>query len=251
MLPRTRLKIALRVCVYAFAAYLLFMAGAFVPMALFPDVPVASMIISDVVLTLAAIGFCKRLHMHMFQRVKKKEIPQSCLIVLVVAALWLLGQIIATLIYYQQGDTSYDSYQQTLGAAGVLVIIASCVFAPIAEELYYRGLVYKGLEQAMNPVVAALISTAFFTASHGTLTHVPVTVAVGLGSCVLCRTTGSIVPSIAMHMVANIGSYIVPMLAIPDVFFHIEFDTILYVIGTAILVGCLVYINPKEKSCQN
>ena len=65
---------------------------------------------------------------------------------------------------------------QILGI-GILVVI----FAPIAEEIFYRGIIYEQIKRNTNKLVAILLSSAFFALVHTNLFALPSVFFVGVG----------------------------------------------------------------------
>lgn len=92
-------------------------------------------------------------------------------------------------------------------AIGVLVI----VLAPIVEELFFRGFVFRALRGRLSFPVAALIDGAVFGAVHytgsETLSILPVFVLLGIIFCWTVERTGSLYPAIAMHAFNNALAY--------------------------------------------
>jgi uncharacterized protein len=94
--------------------------------------------------------------------------------------------------------------QSTLAAVlgGILII----VFAPISEELFFRGFVYGALRTRMGLWPAAAISAVVFGLPHITsadLSIVPPLIIFGLLLAWLYEYTGSLGPPIALHMINN------------------------------------------------
>jgi len=93
----------------------------------------------------------------------------------------------------------------TLGtvAAGLLILAA----APIAEEVFFRGFMFGGLRRRLSFPVAALVAAAIFGLFHYTgpssLGVLPQLAFLGLALCWVYEETGSIYPTIAIHVVNN------------------------------------------------
>ncbi len=64
-----------------------------------------------------------------------------------------------------------NSYEQASSAlttdVGVLTIIATVIMAPLAEELFLRGLVYTRMKKGMPVIAAMIISSVLFGMLHG------------------------------------------------------------------------------------
>jgi uncharacterized protein len=93
--------------------------------------------------------------------------------------------------------------------AGVSVVVGILIVAaaPISEEIFFRGFLFGGLRRRLPFVVAAVISAAIFGAFHytgtGSVTLLPQLAALGLVQAWIYERTGSIVPTIGVHMLNN------------------------------------------------
>ena len=108
-----------------------------------------------------------------------------------------------------------DAEQQVLDDLGVrqsdLALIAAavvvCVLAPVVEEFFFRGFVFRALRNWRGFWPAAIINGLIFGGIHwegpssaGVI--VPLMV-LGFGLCALYELTGSLYPSIALHAINN------------------------------------------------
>jgi membrane protease YdiL (CAAX protease family) len=85
-------------------------------------------------------------------------------------------------------------------------LLSACIAAPIAEELFYRGLLLRGLEKHLGLAVAALISTAAFAIVHFYDLYGLTSVAIfGFSALVVYRATGSLMTSIVLHSLYNLS----------------------------------------------
>jgi uncharacterized protein len=87
--------------------------------------------------------------------------------------------------------------------AGFLIVIV----APLSEEIFFRGFLFRGMSRTMGGVVAALLASAIWGLFHYTGPEtwgvvVQITV-FGLWLSWLYERTGSIYPTIAVHTVNN------------------------------------------------
>ncbi len=98
------------------------------------------------------------------------------------------------------------------GAAALLSVLALAVVTPIAEEIFFRGFVQRGLVNRWGPVPGLIVSAAVFSGLHfspGVLLPVFVT---GLLLGALYWRTGSLWPSVAVHAAQNLAAVLVIML---------------------------------------
>jgi len=102
------------------------------------------------------------------------------------------------------------------GALGL--IVAGCVvmiLAPLAEEFFFRGFLYRTLRGRFSVVGAALVDGLVFGFVHYSfdgldqLLILPPLMALGLIFCLVYEQTGSIWPVVAMHAFNNAVAYAV------------------------------------------
>jgi membrane protease YdiL (CAAX protease family) len=99
------------------------------------------------------------------------------------------------------GVAAPNSIARSSGLAAAMFV----VFAPIAEEIFFRGWLQQavGHEYARRGAVFQVVATAFaFAAIHPTLSYAPAFV-FGLGAGALARASGGIGPGIVAHAMTN------------------------------------------------
>ncbi len=100
------------------------------------------------------------------------------------------------------GELGLDS--ESIGIK-VAVVLALAVIGPIAEEVFFRGVVFAGMRRSMPLWPAAVVSGLLFGSLHaptGPTTVVPLA-ALGVALAWLYERTGSIWPPIIVHMFNN------------------------------------------------
>jgi len=133
------------------------------------------------------------------------------------AAAAYLAYVVVAVVYsglvhpHQKDVTRHLGFGHgTLGtiAAGVLIVAA----APISEEIFFRGFMFGGLRRRLSFPVAALISAAIFGLFHYTgpssLGVLPQLAFLGLALCWVYEETGSIYPTIAIHVLNNAFAFV-------------------------------------------
>lgn len=80
-----------------------------------------------------------------------------------------------------------------------VILVAFVVVAPVAEELFFRGVVYNAWERERGPRVALLGSAALFAAIHGSLFSLVPIFALGVALALVYRSTRSLPATMAMH----------------------------------------------------
>ncbi len=84
----------------------------------------------------------------------------------------------------------------------ILIGVQMSLSAPIVEEIFFRGLLYRALRNRMSILPAALIAGFVFGAIHGIaypLNALPPRMVFGVICCLLYERTGSLYPSMALH----------------------------------------------------
>jgi uncharacterized protein len=84
-----------------------------------------------------------------------------------------------------------------------LVVIAIVIFAPIAEELFFRGIVFNAWLREAGLVWAYVGSAALFAAIHLSLASLLPIFLLGLALAWVYRRTGSLLAPIVMHATVN------------------------------------------------
>ena len=111
-------------------------------------------------------------------------------------ALFLLG--------VDPSDLGEDLERLQRLVSGTAGILNGCIFAPIAEEIGFRGLILGGLlKTRCRPWIAILISALVFASFHGFGAHFVTAMLFGILVGWLYWRTGSIIPGIIIHMVNN------------------------------------------------
>ena len=102
-------------------------------------------------------------------------------------------------------ESSSSFYFEEDGINGlVYAIFSGVIFAPIAEEIFFRGFLFQSLERRSSFWPATLISTFLFAMIHFYDFQGSLSVAsFGIVACVLYRATGSLWTPIIYHAITN------------------------------------------------
>ncbi|MHB8670877.1 MAG: CPBP family intramembrane glutamic endopeptidase [Acidimicrobiales bacterium] len=104
-----------------------------------------------------------------------------------------------------------DTTRHAHGASHVLVALIVVVAVPVAEELFFRGLILRALERRAGRVVAVVVSAIAFGVAHldGSqgaatgLTLFAALAAFGVLQALLAEATGRLGPGIVSHATFN------------------------------------------------
>jgi membrane protease YdiL (CAAX protease family) len=103
--------------------------------------------------------------------------------------------------FHAQEPVQYYA-DESMGARLWIVLIVTCIGAPLAEEIFFRGFLFRAVQQVSTPVVAVVVTSILFGAVHEASVAIPVGV---LGLCFgyIRMKTGGIGSSILIHMLHN------------------------------------------------
>ncbi|MCC6176969.1 MAG: CPBP family intramembrane metalloprotease [Chloroflexi bacterium] len=85
----------------------------------------------------------------------------------------------------------------------VLVVLAGGLIAPISEELYFRGFVFRSYLERKGTIVAYVATSLLFATLHLNLPALLPILVMSLLFCWAYQRTGSIIPSIVGHALNN------------------------------------------------
>ncbi len=88
-----------------------------------------------------------------------------------------------------------------MGAVGLVVHVA--LLAPVAEELAFRGLIYRHLRRALFPLASGVLSSLIFAVMHASLGQGVWALVLGLIAAVAYEQTRSILSPILIHGLFN------------------------------------------------
>lgn len=87
--------------------------------------------------------------------------------------------------------------------------LAICIFAPLVEEVVFRGAILRALLESYRPWIAILISALFFAVVHFNPAQMPHAFLIGVLMGWMYWRTGSIIPGILLHWVNNTVAFVV------------------------------------------
>ena len=94
-------------------------------------------------------------------------------------------------------------FQEDRGWVLALTLFLACVVGPLAEELFFRGVLYAALRQRISRVLAMVASSAVFSLLHtNAVGFVPI-MALGYLLANVYERTGSLIAPLAVHVVHN------------------------------------------------
>ncbi|MFH1664787.1 MAG: type II CAAX endopeptidase family protein [Candidatus Omnitrophota bacterium] len=99
-------------------------------------------------------------------------------------------------------------------ATSVLLMstLFAAVFGPIAEEIFFRGFMYTAVREKLGVFGGMVCTAALFSALHAHVVGFLPIMALGLLLAYLYEKTGSLIPSITVHIIHNVGMVVVVFL---------------------------------------
>jgi membrane protease YdiL (CAAX protease family) len=89
-----------------------------------------------------------------------------------------------------------------------LVFVAACLFPGVGEEIFFRGVLSRGLVARHGIVAGALITSVMFGVIHVAPAQVAGTIMIGLMLQMVFMTTRSLTAAIALHTVNNAMAFL-------------------------------------------
>ena len=144
-------------------------------------------------------------------RVSRPALPTLAWTTVALVGVSTLADELTDLLGARLGVTTHwtDGFQERLvwGTPGDILAdtLDSCVFAPVVEELLFRGVLYATLRRGLGPLPAGLASGVVFALAHG---YGAVGFASVLGSGLLWALayewTRSLLPGMLAHAASNV-----------------------------------------------
>jgi membrane protease YdiL (CAAX protease family) len=85
----------------------------------------------------------------------------------------------------------------------IMILIAGCIFAPIAEELFFRAYIITAIKKRYSVTFAYMFSALFFAAAHASLEVMIPMVLMGLFLAYVFEKYQSVLPCIIIHATNN------------------------------------------------
>lgn len=140
---------------------------------------------------------------------------RNVLAVLVVAT---GGHVVSTLIGISGMSNLFTGYTENAAPAfqgqnPVLLIVATVILGPIAEEITFRGMTYRRIRYYLGSVPAMLLSSALFGLYHGNVIQFVYAFIVGLLLAWIYEKSASLRLCVAAHMAVNLWAILADLLS--------------------------------------
>lgn len=148
------------------------------------------------------------------------------LLVTVLGLLWVRLCLKLDLFSGQANEPGMDIYT---------TVFATVFLAPVIEELLFRGVLWSILQENKGTAAAVIVTTVYFVFLHLTLNNAFSAILIGICGSMFILFTGSIIPSIVIHLLNNL---LVTILGYSDIM-HLQIeklDSILTISSLLILL---------------
>jgi uncharacterized protein len=138
-----------------------------------------------------------------FRRFEGKLMGLGCGLLVIVYMIVIANNIIMLLLgVVTQGELIIDLLGDV--DSTILFILATTIAAPITEEIFFRGFLFKGFRQTYGWKTALILSALIFSIFHAQVaTLIPMFLLGGLFAYLYHRTE-SVYPGIILHFIINV-----------------------------------------------
>ena len=191
-------------------------------------------LISNICTILALVVFFALRKKNLLDEVGATPIPGATYLPLSIAGMSLAVLVIIILNMLPISEEAFAEYTEStsvIDSSGFISMVSTVIFAPIAEELIFRGLVYTRLKRAMPKWIAAVLQAALFGVLHGQILWIAYAFAVGLILAAYFESTGSLFANITVHICFNLmGGYILSYIFTESTAVYIVFASVVLLI---------------------
>jgi len=149
--------------------------------------------------------------------VRPRPLQVALVLLASLASLWLLfalarmqAEFFRSLGYGKQAEAEEELIRRTVSGdhPRLLTLLLFAVVPPICEEMFFRGILFRGIASRFGPAVALAGTTLLFSSVHSTLGQKGMMLFLGCYFGLLVYWTGSLWTSMLAHAINN-GAVIV------------------------------------------
>ena len=85
-----------------------------------------------------------------------------------------------------------------------MAVMILAILPAVAEEWFFRGMIYRGMAEIMPPFAAGMVATVMFAAAHRSVNALPAMLIFGTIAALLATKGGKMRYSIIFHMCYNL-----------------------------------------------
>ncbi|MGL4798769.1 MAG: ABC transporter permease subunit/CPBP intramembrane protease [Cellulosilyticaceae bacterium] len=131
------------------------------------------------------------------------------------------------------------------------LLVVACMPA-VCEELLFRGIIYKGMENGKHGRRAVVVTAILFGIMHMDMVKIPVTAVLGLALGYVVYKTGSIFLAMLMHLINNGLAVVIDHLQVqPPEWMQQMSVGMMLIIGCGIALVGILLLQSKQKQKKN
>lgn len=134
-----------------------------------------------------------------------KQINVYVYVLLFFALDWIICSYVLAPLFPHAGEEQYIALDfEILEKHPILLFLGTAIFVPIHEELIFRGMILRFLQERFPFWLAAVGSSFIFGIAHIYSVGVMISAFIsGMFMAILCKKTNSIIPAILLHILIN------------------------------------------------
>lgn len=137
-----------------------------------------------------------------FYKFKWEDLALGCGFLLFVYFFTIINNVVMVMLgVITQAETIFDILSEIDSLA--IFAITTMFIAPIFEEIFFRGFLFKGFRQKYGWKIALILSALIFSLFHGQVATLIPTFLLGSLFSYMVQRTESIFPSMILHFLVN------------------------------------------------
>lgn len=142
-----------------------------------------------------------------YEKCGRQPVVKYIYVVLFGLIIGLAGNHIVEFVDVTSVSQGYENVEQAIEQSPLIwIALSTLVAAPLAEELVFRGLIFKRLRRHGSYIVCALISSFAFGFTHGNMIQFVYAFLVGLALTFVYEKYKSLWACITLHSCANLAA---------------------------------------------
>jgi len=164
-----------------------------------------SLIVSELILLLPALIFCLKGNLSFSEDLGFKKIKISTVLVTVLLGFFVnpVASFVNILSQFFVSNTMTQASDALTDGSTLVILFLSGIYAPVVEELVFRGVLDNRFGKYATPMKAALVSSLAFALMHLNVNQATYAFVLGFIFAIVNRASGSVITSMIIHIVVN------------------------------------------------
>lgn len=166
---------------------------------------VASLIIGELIVLVPGIVFLLFYQCDIAEWIPIKKVGRAT-----IGFTFLLTFLIQPVLYFLnvlsqvfEKNVALDLFSRVEDAPGIVLFLVIGLMGPVCEEVVFRGILFSGYRKSGRIFFAILWTALLFGLFHMNLNQFGYAMMIGLVSAFLVEATGSLIPSLILHVLIN------------------------------------------------